>query len=112
MKQQIDSFNHFVERSMRAIVMASDNCRHTCDADPDWFVQYTDVHVGHPTEMVNYIERPLTPHGCRLRDMTYSAPITVRIQAQELGVHDDVRCAVLVCVHGTLHRVALQRAVQ
>lgn len=78
MKQQIDSFNHFVERSMRAIVMAADNCRHTCDADPDWFVQYTDVHVGHPTEMVNYVERPLTPHGCRLRDMTYSAPITVR----------------------------------
>lgn len=76
-KQQIDSFNHFIERSMRDIVMAKDNCRITCEADPDWFLQYTDIHVGCPMELINYIERTLTPHDCRLRDMTYSAPITV-----------------------------------
>jgi hypothetical protein len=76
-KQQIDSFNFFLEESMRAIVMAEGNRRLTCDADVDWFLQYSDVRVGRPTHNVNYVEKTLTPHECRLRDMTYSAPITV-----------------------------------
>ena len=28
----------------------------------------------------NFEERELTPHDCRLRDMTYSAPITVDVE--------------------------------
>ena len=76
-KQQIDSFDYFIEETMRAIVMAPGNKRHTCDSDPDWFLQYTDVRVGKPTQAVNYVEQRITPHECRLRDKTYSAPITV-----------------------------------
>lgn len=76
-KQQIDSFNFFLRESLRSIVMAAGNQRHTCDSDADWFLQYTDVRVGAPTQTVNYVDKPITPHECRLRDKTYSAPITV-----------------------------------
>ncbi|KAJ8955588.1 hypothetical protein NQ318_001418 [Aromia moschata] len=42
---------------------------------------YTNVHVGTPDvdEGFNII-KPTTPHECRLRDMTYSAPISVDIE--------------------------------
>jgi DNA-directed RNA polymerase III subunit RPC2 len=77
-KQQIDSFNFLIQEDMRNVVMAEGNRTLTCDADPDWYLRYLDVRVGSPTTKVNYVERKLTPHDCRLRDMTYSAPITVR----------------------------------
>lgn len=77
MKQQIDSFNYLIQEDMYNIVMADGNRTLTCDADPEWYMRYLDVRVGSPTTKVNYVERRLTPHDCRLRDMTYSAPIHV-----------------------------------
>lgn len=77
MKQQIDSFNYLIQEDMYNIVMADGNRMLTCDADPEWYMRYLDVRVGSPTTKVNYVERRLTPHDCRLRDMTYSAPIHV-----------------------------------
>ena len=77
-KQQIDSFNFLIEEDLRNIVMAAGNRMLTCDADPDWYLQYLDVRVGTPTQKVHYADKRLTPHDCRLRDMTYSAPIMVR----------------------------------
>jgi DNA-directed RNA polymerase beta subunit len=76
-KQQIDSFNFLIEEDLRNIVMAAGNRMLTCDADPDWYLQYLDVRVGTPTQKVQYADKRLTPHDCRLRDMTYSAPIMV-----------------------------------
>lgn len=78
MKQQIDSFNYLIQEDLYNIVMADGNRTLTCDADPEWYMRYADVRVGSPTTQVNYVERRLTPHDCRLRDMTYSAPIHVR----------------------------------
>eukprot|EP00892_Ulva_mutabilis_P000434 jgi/Ulvmu1/10391/UM061_0075.1 len=79
-KQQIDSFNYLIQEDMYNIVMADGNRMLTCDADPEWYMRYLDVRVGSPTTQVNYVERRLTPHDCRLRDMTYSAPIHVDIE--------------------------------
>ena len=38
------------------------------------------MYVGAPTVTDNFQTKRLTPHDCRLRDMTYSAPITVDVE--------------------------------
>ena len=42
--------------------------------------RYTNIYVGEPSYEENYITKPLTPHICRLRDITYSAPVYVDIE--------------------------------
>lgn len=49
----------------------------------DFFLnfRYTNVYVGTVDVDEGFnISRPVTPHECRLRDLTYSAPITVDIE--------------------------------
>ncbi|KAI9190025.1 DNA-directed RNA polymerase III complex subunit Rpc2 [Blastocladiella emersonii ATCC 22665] len=78
-KQHVDSFDWFVQHGMPAIVAA--NSRIESDVDPEFYLRFTAVRVGRPevTEPVG-ISRPLTPHECRLRDMTYAAPIYVDVE--------------------------------
>ncbi|KAJ7875392.1 hypothetical protein B0H14DRAFT_2716472 [Mycena olivaceomarginata] len=69
-KQHIDSFNYFVETDIKNIVKA--NNKVTSD--------YTDINVGSPTgTSLRRLTKGVTPHECRLRDITYSAPIVVTI---------------------------------
>ena len=42
--------------------------------------RYTDIFVGTPKVEEDYIQADITPQQCRLRDMTYSAPISVDIE--------------------------------
>ncbi|KAJ8971880.1 hypothetical protein NQ314_000493 [Rhamnusium bicolor] len=78
-KQHIDSFNYFINVEIKKIVEA--NNKVTCDADPLFYIKYTNVHVGNPDVDEGFnISKPTTPHECRLRDMTYSAPISVDIE--------------------------------
>ena len=42
--------------------------------------RYTNVYVGAPTVTDNFQTMELTPQDCRLRDMTYSAPISVDVE--------------------------------
>ncbi|CAH1984880.1 unnamed protein product [Acanthoscelides obtectus] len=78
-KQHIDSFNYFINVEIKKIVEA--NNRVTCDADPIFYLKYTNVHVGNPDVDEGFnISKATTPHECRLRDMTYSAPISVDIE--------------------------------
>lgn len=43
--------------------------------------RYTNVHVGTPDVDEGFnISKATTPHECRLRDLTYSAPISVDIE--------------------------------
>ncbi len=70
-KQHIDSYNYFVAA----------NTKVTCDVDPAFYLRYTDVHIGSPDIEEGFnISKGTTPHECRLRDVTYSAPITVDIE--------------------------------
>ena len=48
MRQHIDSFNHFVNVDMKEIVAAKSNCEVTSEADPKFFLRYTDIYVGEP----------------------------------------------------------------
>ena len=54
----------------------------TSDVDPRFWLKYTDINVGFPdrNEELSSHQKPLTPNECRLRDITYSAPIVVTIQ--------------------------------
>ncbi|BGP27572.1 DNA-directed RNA polymerase III subunit RPC2 [Rhodotorula toruloides] len=78
-KQHIDSFNYFVDVDLQAILRA--NARITSDVDPNFYLEYTDIRVGSPERPdENAINPSITPHECRLRDLSYSAPVYVNIK--------------------------------
>ncbi|KAF9006949.1 hypothetical protein BDQ17DRAFT_1389117 [Cyathus striatus] len=78
-KQHIDSFNYFVDIDIKNIVRA--NNKVTSDVDPRFWLKYTDINVGFPDRNeMEAIDKRVTPHECRLRDITYSAPVIVTIQ--------------------------------
>ncbi|KAJ6642091.1 DNA-directed RNA polymerase III subunit RPC2 [Pseudolycoriella hygida] len=78
-KQHIDSFNYFINVDIKKIVQANDKV--TSDADPMFYLKYLNVYVGKPDVEDGFkINKETTPHECRLRDMTYSAQITVDIE--------------------------------
>ncbi|GAA6041926.1 hypothetical protein JCM8097_000226 [Rhodosporidiobolus ruineniae] len=78
-KQHIDSFNYFVDVDLQAILRA--NARITSDVDPNFYLEYTDIRVGSPERPdENAINPSITPHECRLRDLSYSAPVYVSVK--------------------------------
>ncbi|KAM7288467.1 DNA-directed RNA polymerase III subunit RPC2 [Ixodes scapularis] len=78
-RHHIDSFNHFINVEIKEIVRANEKI--TSDADPQFYLKYLDIHIGKPDVEENCVaSKATTPHECRLRDMTYSAPITVDIE--------------------------------
>ena len=78
-KQHIDSFNYFVDVDIKNIVKA--NNKVTSDVDPRFWLKYIDINVGFPDRNeIDAMNKRVTPHECRLRDITYSAPIIVTIQ--------------------------------
>uniref|UniRef100_A0A1I8GRJ3 DNA-directed RNA polymerase subunit beta n=1 Tax=Macrostomum lignano TaxID=282301 RepID=A0A1I8GRJ3_9PLAT len=76
-KQHIESFNHFVNTEVRAIMLA--NQRVVCDADQRWYLEYKNIYVGRPSVEEGPIVKEISPHECRLRDLTYAAPLLVDI---------------------------------
>lgn len=78
-RQHLDSFNHFIQVELKEILKANEYIY--CEADPNWFVQFIDIKVGTPDIEESFgMSRKTTPHECRLRDITYSAPILVDIE--------------------------------
>ncbi|KAJ4966765.1 hypothetical protein NE237_018614 [Protea cynaroides] len=77
-KQHLDSFNYFVNTEIKKIVRAND--RITSLVDPSIYLKYTDVKIGEPSITADNVTDALTPHMCRLSDLTYSAPIMVNIE--------------------------------
>eukprot|EP00887_Chlorella_sp_A99_P006810 scaffold2.g6810.t1 len=79
-RQHIDSFNYFINHEMGKIIRAKGNERVACDVDPNFYLRYTNIYVGKPCIDEEYVSTDITPQQCRLRDMTYSAPITVDLE--------------------------------
>lgn len=80
-KQHIDSYNHFVDTELTQILHA--NAQIDSDIDPNFRLWYRRIRVGQPVlreQMIDYKE--ITPQECRLRDLTYAAPIYVDIEFQ------------------------------
>ncbi|XP_033741711.1 DNA-directed RNA polymerase III subunit RPC2-like isoform X2 [Pecten maximus] len=78
-KQHIDSFNFFINNDIKSIMKANEKI--SSDADPNFYMKYLNIYVGMPDVEEGFnITKPISPHECRLRDMTYSAPLTVDIE--------------------------------
>ena len=83
-KQHLDSFNHLVTIEIKHIVHANNLV--TSDADPNFYLKFLDVYLGEPSVEEEYhSERTwesdrFTPQECRLRDITYSAPVKVDVE--------------------------------
>ncbi len=78
-KQHIHSYNYFINTEIKKIVFSNNMI--TSDSDPSFYLKYLNIYVGRPEVEESYnVTKPIAPHECRLRDMTYSAPITVDIE--------------------------------
>ncbi|PHH66645.1 hypothetical protein CDD81_6482 [Ophiocordyceps australis] len=79
-KQHIDSYNFFVEHEIKEIVRANRTIR--SDVDSNFWLEFTDIRVDQPRRQDHNEAKSrseVTPMECRLRDMTYAAPILVNI---------------------------------
>lgn len=79
-KQHIDSFNFFVNHELKDIVKANRTVR--SEVESGFWVEFTDIRVGTPdrNDYSDFKARnDVTPMECRLRDMTYAAPVVVDI---------------------------------
>ncbi|KJH50741.1 DNA-directed RNA polymerase, beta subunit [Dictyocaulus viviparus] len=79
-KQHIVSFDYFVNEEIKKIMLA--NQKVTSDANPNFYLKYLDIRVEKPSaeEGLNQIHDKITPQECRLRDITYAAPINVDVE--------------------------------
>lgn len=50
-----------------------------CPHDENFFLKFNRIEVGMPSIEEDYMMNNIMPHECRLRDVTYGAPITVDI---------------------------------
>ncbi|KAI9158388.1 DNA-directed RNA polymerase III subunit RPC2 [Paramyrothecium foliicola] len=76
----IDSYNFFVEHEIKEIVRANRTIR--SDVNDNFWLEFTDIRVERPCRQdFNDAKsrNEVTPMECRLRDMTYAAPILVDI---------------------------------
>ena len=100
-KQHLDSFNYFVDTDLRKILKANELV--LSDVDPEFYLKYLDIRVGHKSSALSSAsfsssklipkEVNLVPHDCRLRDLTYSAPIYVDVEytrGRKIIIHRDL----------------------
>ena len=80
-KQHLDSFDYFTDVALKEIVRANALVR--SETSRDKFIMFTDIRVGKPNRLedrtTGYVESGVTPNECRLRDITYAAPIYVDV---------------------------------
>ncbi|KAJ1340991.1 hypothetical protein BSLG_004464 [Batrachochytrium salamandrivorans] len=79
-KQHLDSFNYFLETEIKLIVQA--NAKVDSDIDPHFFLRFLDIRIKPPQaeDIQKGVSYELTPHECRLRDITYAGTICVDIE--------------------------------
>ncbi|CAE7878457.1 POLR3B, partial [Symbiodinium sp. KB8] len=77
--QHIASYNHFVTVGLKSMLKANAVVR--SEADPKFFLEYVNIYVGQPNaEEQDMVQRQVSPHECRLRDLTYAAPVYVDVK--------------------------------
>ena len=78
-KQHIDSFNYFTDIEIKKIIRSSRNYLVKSEVKPEFYIKYRDIHIDFPKISEDFGTSILTPHECRLRNLTYAAPILVDI---------------------------------
>ena len=91
-KQHTDSFNYFINVELKKIMKANEKV--TCEADPTFYLKYLNIYVAEPQIEESFnVFRKIYPHECRLRDLTYSAPIYTDIEytrGTKLVIHKEL----------------------
>ena len=83
-KQHLDSYNHLVNIEIKHIVRANE--RITVENQPNFYLKFLDVYLGAPSveedisAELTWESGRFTPQECRLRDITYSAPVKVDVE--------------------------------
>ena len=83
-KQHLDSYNHLVSIEIKHIVRANE--RITVENQPNFYLRFLDVYLGAPSveedisAELTWESGRFTPQECRLRDITYSAPVKVDVE--------------------------------
>ena len=90
-KQHIESFNYFTDIEIKNIVRSSRNYLVKSEINPKFELKYRDVKIDFPTIEEELEMSPITPHECRLRSLTYCAPILVDISYTVDGKIEKIR---------------------
>eukprot|EP00759_Apiculatamorpha_spiralis_P037868 PhF_6_TR37501/c0_g1_i3/m.55379/K03021/RPC2, POLR3B; DNA-directed RNA polymerase III subunit RPC2 len=77
-RQHVSSYNHFIEDEMRKIMLANREVR--VATHPTFYLRYNKIYVEMPTMTENVSVRDVTPHECRLRDLSYMGNIKVDVE--------------------------------
>jgi DNA-directed RNA polymerase II subunit RPB2 len=76
---QLTSFNNFVDHGIFEIV-ENDNCIKVQHETYEYEIKFSNAHVGSPAVIEeNRDLNRITPNECRLRDLTYSAPVFIDV---------------------------------
>lgn len=86
-RQHIDSFNRFIEQDLPEIVKAFG---HIATPRREYEFKIIDVSLGEPMVVESDgSEHPVTPLECRIRDLTYWAPIRAKVVVSENGIERE-----------------------
>lgn len=93
-RQHIDSYNRFIERELREIVKEFGSIT---TPQRDLELRIIDVKLGPPTVVeIDGSEHTTTPLECRIRDLTYAAPLKAKIVIVENGVERELKEDIII----------------
>ena len=90
-KQHIESFNYFTDIEIKNIIRSKHNHKVKSEIYHDFYIEYKDIHIGHPQIKEDMGTKSLTPHECRLRKLTYYSPILVDIAYTVDGITEIIK---------------------
>jgi DNA-directed RNA polymerase III subunit RPC2 len=96
LNHHIASFDHLIGVEMKKILLNDSNREIKSSIDPDFAIRYTNIRVMNPQEIVAKGQQPknVTPHECRLRDVTYRGDMIVDVEYSSRDKHVPRRMAV------------------
>jgi len=95
-KQHIDSFNYFTDIEIKNIIRSSRNYIVKSEINPNFYLKYRDIHIKLPTIEEELGSSLITPHECRLRSLTYCAPILVDISYTLDGTIEKIKNGICI----------------
>jgi DNA-directed RNA polymerase subunit B len=95
-RQHINSYNDFIAKKLREIIEEESIVQ---TSSPNFYAVITDVRIGNPQvrEFDGSINTSITPLECRIRNLTYAAPVYVNIVLVEDGIKSASPEPILLC---------------
>ncbi|KAF7703840.1 DNA-directed RNA polymerase III subunit RPC2 [Cucumispora dikerogammari] len=82
-RQQLTSFNSFIEKTIPLIL--NENNTLLSEMDQEFYLKYSNVKVIKPIQNISMKISNLYPTECRIRNLTYASPIFVDIEYKAYG---------------------------